>query len=748
MRTVPPAMTAAWEAEDKTGPRRPTVRATIQKVYLHRYDYDTRRSPGGDFEAQRRRKGSFRSLLMNQPSPVVELPNILSCSWTRAVTQDVAECTLTLLNAEALALGLVDADPSDFEHTAAYLPTNPGPWAGLIVPDRLVRTYEGYGADYAQVPGRDPNLMPSGTWLIDEVTYTEDGRIEIKMRDVGRLLLDQIAFPPLVSVAEYPMDWSKIRSEQVPGRDAAGGSWRKLSRSSGTASSSNDAYIGKGLTNAPHAHYVTSNGGVNGHHASHVLDNSHQAYWLSTGQRSFWHDVWWEIDLADATTALNALRLRAKGGPYRVYISLHNGTRWLGKKRIPYDAPDPTAPDPPEKPADVDIGAGIPFVASLIADANLNEEVVLPRKYSSIGKIRLTFRRLNDTRIGQWPFNAGLRSVWIYTAPSVGALDFTTGQVLKSVGNYRDYTDIVKWICAWSAFYWPPHRYGVAGGGGLTGWDYQQLGPGDRVVLDAYAPDPVLPDGSVWGDFMNTGTAGVADLTADLFDKQPLMDCIRYVQDIVGFNFWIDELGGVVWRLPNYWRTGNYLSPGKLDPRPTALNPRGRTSSIIELDTETHLLDYKTTRDSRNLRDRVFVASTDGKTGIVAHGYRPYKVGFRRVAGWTDQHFKDTEECLVMADMIAARQMFAYRKSEARIFGNPAIQVDDQIRIVAPNTGEAHYHYVERISSSLDATTGTWTYDLGTHWLGTGTVEDTWVVDVDQMPEVTKRYLRTMGVMD
>lgn len=744
MRQVPVEMTAAWKAEDKTGSRRPVVRATIQKTHLRQVPYDTALAPGGDFTTDRHRTGKFTTIIFGD-NGVIELRNIKSINWTRSVNADVAECTLTIQNTDLIPMGSLPeiAHPDDFDQPGIMSPTrganpfgtvNPNPWGydvstgwnGLLVPDRLVRTYEGYGVDQSVPPAQDANLLQSGTWLIDEVMLNNQGDIEVKMRDVGRLLLDQIVFPPVVPYAEYPLKFSKIRTENVDGRDVTGGSWVELTKKMGKATSSNSAYIGKGLTDPPYDAYVTKNGGVNGHHPNHVLENKDGAYWWSTGQTTLGSKVWWQIDL-DEPTALNGVRLQPKGGPYRIYISLKNANGWIGRRRIPYDVTT----------EGIDVDADVPFVYSTMADRGLKFDAILKKKYGAITAIRITFTRLTDTEIGKYPFRAGLKDIWIYTGAKVD-LGFKKGKFLKTVGNYRDFTDIVKWCCAWGGFFWPPHA---------TGLDYINIGGGVRQTITYASPDPVLPKGRVWGDFMNSGTAAEpprGDIGTEQFDKQPLMSIISYVRDLLGFIFFIDETGGVVWRLPNLGLTGtdklgNYLSPSQLGVR-----SRARTTEIVTIDETETLLQYSTRLNGRSQRERIFVADTTGKIGTVIKGYVPYPSGFRRTAGWTDQGFETKRECTVMADMVAARQMFDYRRSQIRIAGYPAIQIDDQIRVFERVTNETFYQYVESIACQLDMDTGQYTYDLETHWLGEDPT-DAWAVTPEKLNDVTKAYLNAIG---
>lgn len=741
MRTVGAGHTTAWKAQAKTGDQRPVVRATIQKANLLQWDYDTFKSYGGDGDGKpRHRNGHFTSIIFGDPSMVREIRNIRNYNWSRSTEQDVATCTLTLLNSDITPIGNADevahADDFDlpgwFTYNRGQQASNPWGydsetgWQDVYVPDRLVRTYEGYGSDPNVSPAEDPNLYQSGTWLIDKVTYTASGDITLQMRDVGRLLLDQIVFPPVVPYAEYPLEWEPIHTEQVPGRDCKGGSW---DIPNGTASSSNDAYVGQGLTDPPYAYYVDSRGGVAGHYAKDALIKRDDTYWWSTGQTTASSKVWWQVDL-DSPTALGAVRINPQGGPYRCYISVKTDRGWVGKKKIPYTVTT----------EGVDVEADIPFVKSVWVDRAFAEDHILPRKYRNVKAVRLTFSRLNDTKVSQnYPFRAGVDLVKLYTG-NYDDLHFEKGTVLQSVGNFNDYTQIVKWVCAWGGFFWPDPS---------TGQDFQVTDQaGGQTTISYDAPDYILPKGRVWGTFMRTYTVTDQDskLTVDLFDKKPLMDIINYVRDVVGFIFFIDEAGGVVWRLPNLGlnvnapKQGNYLSPGHLEPR-----DRSRTASTVVISDEETIYDYSTTLSSANTRERIFVANVTGRIGTVIKGFRPtfQGRGFRRIAGWTDQHFKSKTQARIMADMVAAHQMFDYRRGKVTIPGYAAIQIDDQVQILERVTNETYFHYVLGITSVLDMESGKWEYTLDTHWLGEDPA-DAWVVKVSELSTATQNYLNAL----
>lgn len=1065
-RMVPAHLTEVWKSPNKTGDdRRPVCRATIQVANVHRHAYDTAMAQGGTFERDRHRKGWFNTIIFGDDSRHHEIRNIKSCDWERSIGQDAATCTLVLQNSELTAIGNPTGNTSDTEfEKPGWFTFNRGQttiganrwgyddetgWQGLFVPDRMVRTYEGYGLNRDVPPDQDPHLVQSGTWMIDKVTYDADGTITLEMRDLARLLLDAVVFPPGIPMAEYPLTWSKIKSVNVPGRDAKGGRWRDRLRDIGDARSSNDYYVGKGFTNEPFDSYVQPNGGVDGHHARHAIfrhdsnavdSPDHDLYWSSTGQDARLNMVWWEFE-ANQPVPVAALRLRSTGGPYKVYVSIHNGTKWLGKKKIPWKRNGQAGTT-----GNVDIHADIPFVQSLVMDRYWMFDTTLPRKYNA-KKIRLTFSYLREASVGEHPWRAGLREMMIYTADSLQDLYFEKGEVLKVVGNYGDYcadeeteiltrrgwlrwddvqegdetlavndqgrsewtviesvfrelrdrkmmsmesqvhsslttpdhrwltrdhagraewrttetlkhghsipltatradhpqeakyvdplvetvawfwtegwthaqggcvnaylsqsrtanpehcdrieaaltalagpasvrtgrtvswsmsertdgvvtyrlgqdltaavldaapdkvvapefltaltqaqldlfietsvdadgwrtsgarrisqaseartrafemacalagvatstverdgvwyttvlksrffrpaltrreevdyqgmiwcptlkhhnwlarrngkvfftgnTHIVKWVLAWAGWYWPNHE---------TRQDFIKNGSGGKDFYTYAQGDPALPKGRVWGDFMRAGTAGVEDLTVDMFDKKPLMDIINYVRDLLGFVFFIAEDGAAVWRMPNLWSLGNYRNPYRLQKR--GLAPR--TTEIVTIDERETLWAYSTTLDSTNIRERIFVGNVVGGVGTVIKGFNPYPIGLRRTAGWTDQNFKTKRETRVMADMISARSMFKYKTSQATIPGYPKIQIDDQIRIFERVTNETYYHYVLGIKSSLNMEEGEWTYDLQTHWLGERP-QDAWVVDVEELDSATRQYLSALG---
>lgn len=155
----------------------------------------------------------------------VEVPSVETISWDRSIDTDAAECTIVIDNIQMKTNTGYQADTTELGLPGYYTPTrgdNPdsiarwpnhsdNPWAGIIVPNAIVRTYEGYGGQdltirQAVAAGQ---LRQTGTWLIDRVNVGSDGKITIEARDMARLLIEQFILPPIVPESVYPLRYCR-----------------------------------------------------------------------------------------------------------------------------------------------------------------------------------------------------------------------------------------------------------------------------------------------------------------------------------------------------------------------------------------------------------------------------------------------------------------------------------------------------------------------------------------------------------
>ena len=497
---------------------------------------------------------------------------------------------------------------------------------------------------------------------------------------------------------------------------------------------------------------------VYGHDAADGF-NDDPAYWLSVGNinasAGFAYE-WLEGKLNHHT--LSEVKFKTVGTHYGVYLSVYSDGQWVQHSDTGIIGYNPNLPESHNH-------GNIPYAEHQSMGDQDECTITLRAPIPNVTKVRITFHNLQYFDQGPYHYRAAVRwfrafglsgsdATQIKTItkktvnkPVVGGTsgggsssetsqtNYTPAHVVPGLGAnpglYEDYTDIIKLFCAWGGFYWPPGAYTINSDGSLNEFSF---GAGEYGLPNI---DPVLGDvdsGRIWGDMEDTGTAGIAQIPTDVWTQKALMDGISYVRDIIGNIFYIDEDGAVVWRRPNWFAIGNWIG------NDAKLGTPVRVTNCIELDERVNLITAQATLSGANVRERIFVSTTDGKTGALAAGYNPNPTGLRRVGGWTDQYFSSVEECQVMADLIALRGLFTYHQDVLTIPGYPAIQVDDQVIPIERITGEGYYHYVTGIDSNNDLEAGGWIYTLNTQWLGNEPFQD-WAFDPAGLSAETQTYL-------
>lgn len=715
MRRVPASMLAAWMSGGFIGDNRPICRATIQVPFNFLYTQDNSLYASLLFRTETAKVDhTGRTTSDEDHYRPMELPNIKSMTWSRSVDQDIASATITLYNWAPLSPGQQPPPqwtdtfgmPGYFTYTAA------NEWTRMLVPDRIVRTFEGYGCTPDVIPERDPKLMISGVWLIDSVEYTADGMITLQCRDLARALTDQIIFPPVCPLNRYPV-YFDARKEKSTGlkpinphlvwnheallMDLKGNRWNLIAGSSTrpvgsripvSYDSCSAAVWGKSLVQY-------------GHRPEHAFDASQTSFWLSEGYSTFGYfsDYPWiqgklpnrtvdRIVVNSPKVAIHGVDLTGSNKVQNypvivVYVSVFADGRWQGHERIPYD-PWCHTYFPDDRPGNPNYGSWrvfkyytvqggdslrsiaaklgttwqmlyslnsdvigpnpnvlfhgqkllkpytsqgtpwtwtnshIPFFGMfwLWPDGNY-WDIVLPQPIDRVTKIRITYWHL-----AQYPHTSGWRVGLTYMSayapgdprhpvplPSVLPGDPGTGQALvpgakvvpgthvgydqvptyQIQGNYADYTDIPKLFAAWGGFYWPQDAYNflsdgtkvyfpIPGGKGDGALNYYTDAQLAKLIFfrtvygreEVYEKNKTINQmdtslrekatGRVWGDFETVGATGIYTLPVSQFDKKPLMDGVSTIRETVGYYFFIDETGGVIWRQPNLFKVGNYIS--------------------------------------------------------------------------------------------------------------------------------------------------------------------------------------------
>ena len=536
MKLVSQRHTDVWRSGEYTGADKPMQRATLQVFHL---------------AATTHGKDVYAQYLFSQPWIPVELPNVKSINYDRSVDTDAATCRLELYNTKALPLGTA-VTSDDFgnyifdqpgyytfnrgttTHTQRWHHT-PNEWQSLIVPDRMIRTYEGYGFDPTVGPDFDPNQTQSGVWIIDEVTYEATGTITVNCRDAGRLLIDQITFPPVVPKTRYPLTFTSNHPVANAGGETASTTWTQPAYQADSSSYGHDG---------PDAD-------IHGHRASDAFDGTSGAedYWLSVGYNvpdgSFAFE--W-IQGTFTSQDVTAVDVTTRGGPYVCYVSVWSQGAWQGAGTIPYKPETSTTPNQ----------SNIKYVKSQTIGANTRTVIKLGTKVTAATKVRLTFTNLYNSKLGSEGFPKHTYRAAIYGTRVSGnyAVYPNTGTHIE--GDFGDYSEIVKRLLAYGGFHWPNDPS-------------QAFHARTDGSLDPELPngnDPYLGSGRIWGDIMMARVASIEGTTLDatVWDKKSLMDGIAYVRDILGFNFFIDEVGKAVFRTPNVWRVGNYQGELQLVP--------------------------------------------------------------------------------------------------------------------------------------------------------------------------------------
>lgn len=627
---------------------------------------------------------------------VQEVPNIRTIDIDQSVDNDSATCVIVIsnqwMNRDDGSLSANDpyilatpeqrdahvlGEPGFFtwnhgasaEARARWGHTQTG-WWDVLVPNALLRTYQGYGGAYPMtIPDAvaDGRLSLTGLWLIDEVTVGTSGEISMKCRDMAKLLIEQQLYPPLVPSAVYPLRYCRFsyRPEQPVIETPVAAGERPLTYD----------------TSANLAWY--SDGAVHGHSPADAFDANQDSFYLSVGNSGPEEPYAVEWVQANCNAVIDAVWVSPWAGNYTCYVSVMVDGSWVdgGGGNIPYDEAGIGR-------YNGDYEARIPFVTKAAVPWEAPVSIKLPTHYRA-EKIRFTFTNLAHSQWGPYPFRAGVRE--LHASMSTDAIDRAVGptQIVRHDGNYLDFADIIKDLLLWS------------------GW-----------WLASPPPYSGTPD--ILGNIESTGSYSQECFPDDAFDKKPVIDAITTVKEVVGYIFWVDEDGGARFESPNWWSAGNFLTSGE------------HTDYLPEIDERLQLTDYSVTFSDVSARSEIIVGTADpykGIPGSLVTRFTPptAKVlrGMVKPAMWVNAVVTSQAEQQTMAELLAMHIYFRQRIGSVTCAANPLIQVNDQVRIYERMTGETYIHYVRGRATKYEAETGTYTMTLTTHWLGDG---DRWAI--------------------
>jgi len=284
----------------------------------------------------------------------VEIPQIKSIQITRSSTQDIATCSITLLsqyhegNTIVPELGTRLGKPGYFwpkhgesaesnvlwgqtvakgakRRDGTWLPDFE--WKNVIVPNALLRTAQGYGGhDLSFDDALDQDkIMLTGVWLVDHISSGSDGEIQIECRDVGRLLLEQVVYPPLIPQALYPLEY------YPPGLSAFDSPF-------GAKPVTGVGLVSQAEVRLLYLNSSFGNGSISGHYGSEAADDNVTNFSWSPAVATpvsgpNYH--WWGFQPVGGNQVIDTVHFRPWAGGYTAYISVYNGSSWLGSDTVP-----------------------------------------------------------------------------------------------------------------------------------------------------------------------------------------------------------------------------------------------------------------------------------------------------------------------------------------------------------------------------------------------------------------------------
>ena len=315
-----------------------------------------------------------------------EVPSIKSISWNRSEGQDVASCTITLYNSwhntnsetpeqttqlgkkgyfwpkrgtgdSALTWGQ-SAGTGAYKKDGTWDPSFS--WENVLVEDALLRTYEGYGGiptsgNYVSIDQNldDENLLITGVWIVNSVQGGSDGMMTLQCSDIGRILLDQIVFPPLIPAAVYPLEY------YPPGQSAFDSTWGPKIKDKFRGDNIGRDEFGREVSTSPASRgevwIRTLNSSADGdatvnttHPASHSVDGNWDTYALSEayatmdGGKPYFEFLPGGSDVVGS--GIDSFGLKTWAGGYTVYVSVAEDPNpsspsstsvWKGTESIP-----------------------------------------------------------------------------------------------------------------------------------------------------------------------------------------------------------------------------------------------------------------------------------------------------------------------------------------------------------------------------------------------------------------------------
>ena len=337
-----------------------------------------------------------------------EIPNIKSITVDRSIDTDAATCRIELYNfREVSALdvgtrGETINQPGYFTFNRGETPDsntfwgwNTNEWQNVLTPNALIRTYQGYGGRNKDLDNAidDGNVVQTGLWLVDDISITARGNLQLSCRDMMKLVIDQEIYPPLVPARRYPLyyyRWKNTLKEAIPyGTTVYQQGWTPLHE------------VLTGVVSTSTLEGAT----IAGHTKADAIDGEDsETYWLSGGHvtGTTTKDLEW-IQWNTANVTFNGFAINPFAGNYLIYVSVMIGGVWQGTSTIPYTGTQFTGTYEPK----------IKYVQTIRIGWEYPAIKYLAETYENVQKIRLTFTNLAKTSVGPKYYRCGIRQIYI-----------------------------------------------------------------------------------------------------------------------------------------------------------------------------------------------------------------------------------------------------------------------------------------------------------------------------------------------
>jgi len=521
-----------------------------------------------------------------------EIPNIKSISIDRSIDQDAAECTIEIYNhwhetnSEPNELvnqfgkpGYFTWNRGESEESQARWNQAPNDWANVIVPNALLRTYQGYGGydedGVTPLPIEEAldaeNIVLTGTWFVDQVEVGTNGMLVVKCRDAAKLLIEQPIFKPLVPSKLYPLDYHRWRYENIDT------SWQPVPPVRVEVVKKGAVplrYIGSTADN-----WYGPNASIHGHRATDALDGNPNTFCLSVGNshpsRPFCADFWeYEVN-----AEINRVYIHPWAGNYTVYISIMENGAWVsnGEGTIHWSVSQLLGTQY-VPPAVQNQNTDIPFVLREGVPWEEGRWYQLPRVFRA-ERLRITFRDHAQSPWGPYRYRCGMREI-------AAEVDF------------RDVEEQKRYPWTWGLTGHSSEGYRVVAAYG------QQFAFGDARLLDKTDPWGInnytiaatnKPDGTGYWTLDTNGRVhsyGTADWLGDPISdgaSTDTEDWIDITSTHTGNGYWVLSRRGYIHSYGDAVWFGNPVSTPELE---AAQVGAGDAWSYVATAIQAHPTDY------------------------------------------------------------------------------------------------------------------------------------------------------------